>query len=223
MPPWRPAEEERAENARAVDERGAEVGLLEDERGQRERDRDDAERRPPLVHAVAALGHEAREGEDERELAELRGLEVEEADLDPALRPAHLLGEDEHGEQQDERDAIERDAQPPVDVGVHHHRQREEEPADGDVDQLPEDVVVGIADHVVARHRLEHPEPVCDERSSRQEQQVVDVSDECTELPGRRLRAGGLLDSVDRVAISRTPGSSPSSCRARCRSSPRRP
>ena len=46
---------------------------------------------------LPALGHEAGEHDDEDDLAELGRLEVEEADLDPALRAAHLLGEDEDG------------------------------------------------------------------------------------------------------------------------------
>ena len=43
----------------------------------------------------------------------------------------------------------------------------------------------------------EHPEAVGDEARGPEEEQVVDVAEERAELPGRRLRAGGLRDPVD--------------------------
>ena len=101
-------------------------------------------------------------------------------------------------EQEDDRKPVERDAELAVDLGVDRSGGREEDDADGDVDELPEDVVVGIARDVVPRHRLEHPESVGDERAGRQEEQVVEVAEEGAELPRGRLGAGRPGNAMNR-------------------------
>ena len=200
VPPRRPAEEERAHDDGGVDQRRPEVGLLEDQRHERHGEPDHGQRRPPLRQPVPALGDERGEHDHEDDLPELRRLEVEEADLDPALRAAHLLGEDEHRQEQDDRRAVQRPADPPVGVRIDGRRRGEEHDADGDVDGLPEDVVAGVPGDVVLRHGLQHPQPVDEQAAGGREQQVVEVAQERAELPGEGLCAGGLVDAGDGVA-----------------------
>ena len=104
---------------------------------------DDSERCPPLPQALPSLGEERRQHDDQSDLAELRGLEVEEADLDPALRAAHLFGDRQHRHEQDERDSVERPASPPVRMRVDDGRRRQQDDPDDDVDDLAKDVVAG--------------------------------------------------------------------------------
>ena len=220
VPPRGPAEEERAQDDGRVDQRRAEVGLFEDQRHERRGEPDHAQRRPPLRQPVPALGDEPREHDDEDDLPELGRLEVEEADLDPAPRAAHLLGQDEHGEEQDDDGAVERPADTAVHVRVDGRGRGEEHDADDDVDRLPEGVVAGVARNVVLRHGLEHPEPVGEQAAGGREQQVVEVAQERAELPGEGLRAGGLVDAGDggghlESASSRFAGPRRCSCPAR--------
>ena len=88
-----PDEEQHGGEGGAVDERGAEVGLKEDEADRHEPEPDRARDRADLTDATASLDEEAGDRKDEEELAELRGLELERAEVDPALRAAHRLGE----------------------------------------------------------------------------------------------------------------------------------
>ena len=86
-------EQHRRERGR-VDERRADVRLDEDEqRSARARARSPASTRPQLADPPRAVGEEAGEGEHEQQLPELGRLELEEADVDPALRAARRLGE----------------------------------------------------------------------------------------------------------------------------------
>ena len=82
--PARSRDEEHGGERGAVDERGAEVRLDEDERDRQRGERDGAEHRPGLVDPLPALGEEAREREDEQQLSELRRLEAERAEVEPA-------------------------------------------------------------------------------------------------------------------------------------------
>ena len=93
--------------------------------------------------AARALGDEAGDREDAEELAELGGLEREEADVDPAGRAACRAAEDE--DDGDQADGRREDRAPvaAVDVRVDDHRDDQREAADGHIEDLPVEVVVG--------------------------------------------------------------------------------
>ena len=92
------------------------------------------------MQAPGPIGRERAEGEDEHDLAELRGLDLEERQREPAVGAQHGRGaEDEdvgHHDQAVER--IAELAQPRV-VDSHEH-ERDEQP-DAGVDALALDVV----------------------------------------------------------------------------------
>ena len=90
-----------------VHERRAEVGLDEDEEGREADERDRLQDGPEPPDLAVVVCEEAAEAERDEDLAELGRLEAEEADLDPALRAAHGVG-DEDDEEQDDQDPVER-------------------------------------------------------------------------------------------------------------------
>ena len=107
MKPARARDEERAGEDGEVDERRAEVRLDEDERG---RDRGEADRGRDgrrLHDRSGRAGRGTRRGSREHHLAELRGLELEEAEVDPALRAADRRAHDEHEDEQADQQAVE--------------------------------------------------------------------------------------------------------------------
>ena len=99
---------------------------------------------------------------------------------------------------------VEGPADTPVRARV-DRRGREEDRTDGDVDNLPEDVVVRISGHVVLRHGLEHPEPVGEQSTGGEDQQVVDVSQVRAELPAAAWTRVGSWTRVTGVAIGALP------------------
>ena len=189
LPPRNACEEEDGGGGAPVEERAPEVRLLEDEHHRNRGQTDDGPRDAPLADPPAAVGDEPREEEDEQDLAELGRLEVEGAERDPALGPAHALRERKDEQEEDDGQAVEDTAVTAEDVRVHGRHDAEHDRPDGDVDLLTEDVVVRIAGDVVPGNRPEHPEAVGDDRPDRREQEVVDVAQERADL-GRRLRPG---------------------------------
>ena len=107
MPPACAGEEEDRRERGPVDQGGAEVGLEEDEQ------RSGRARGRAAVATVdqdpirAALREEAGEREHEEDLPELGRLELERADVDPALGAAHHLAEGEDEHHQPDRAAVE--------------------------------------------------------------------------------------------------------------------
>ena len=89
-------EEQRGQERRAVHERRPQVRLQEHEQDRDDAEADRGEDRAPARHAPGALDEEARDREDEEHLAELRGLELDDAEVEPALRAADRLGGEEH-------------------------------------------------------------------------------------------------------------------------------
>ena len=84
MHPADAGHEEAGAERGEVDEPAAEVRLEEDEQHRRYRKRDREQRRPHVLDAPDPVGEEGGDEEDEQELPELRRLEAEERDVDPA-------------------------------------------------------------------------------------------------------------------------------------------
>ena len=122
MAPADPGDEEAGDERGAVDERRAEVGLLEDERDRDRREPDRLQHHARLVHPADPVGEEARQREHEQQLPELGRLELERPDLDPALRAARGVGEREDEQHPDERQAVDPLLRTAVAVGVDRER-----------------------------------------------------------------------------------------------------
>ncbi len=90
-----PREAQHAGERGAVDERGAEVGLEEDEQRGHGDQANRAEHRPELAGSLGPAREEAREDDDHDDLAELGGLELEGAEVDPPPRLADRRRDDE--------------------------------------------------------------------------------------------------------------------------------
>ena len=131
-------EQHRHDDARE-DERGAEVGLHQDE------ERDDAEHeqhwddgQPRRTHVVGAPGEDIGREDDHGELGELRRLDPEEADAQPAGGAADRDAEARHQHEHQERHREEQqgDHEPAPDAVVDAHGDHQEKRADTDPEQL---------------------------------------------------------------------------------------
>ena len=151
-----------------------------------------------------ALDEESGDREDEEDLAELRGLELDEAEVDPALRAADRLGGDEDDDHQRERRAVDELPVPACEIDRDHGGDDEPGDADRGGDSLTDDEVALVSGHVEARDARDDPEPVADERRCRREQNPV-------ETPKERDRRG--LGSARTCRIARLRGFDQSSHR----------
>ena len=212
LAPGRAGDEEHRSERGHVDECGAEIGLSHHEHDGDEAEPEHAHRRPDLPAAAGALREEAGDREDEEQLAELRRLERDHAEVDPACRASRRAAEDEHEE--DERHGADEDRppEPPVDVGVDDERDEERDDADADVDDLPVEVVVRVARQVEARDAGDRPEADRDEPADARDEQPVeraeDVDDRDTLAPLAlkpcSLRSGVLEHQSSMVPVNRT-------------------
>ncbi len=196
MEPPRPRDEERGREDGGVHEGRAEVGLDEDEKGRQSNEADRGHGRLPLADRPGAVGQESGDDEDDEDLRDLGRLELEEADVDPAVRPADRLLGDKHDSKQHERGDVERPPQAPVDLRVQGGGEREHDGAERHVHALADDEVVRIPGNVVPRDRLQHPEPVGDDSRNRRHEDEIEVAKDGAGLraPGRfsaRLDADG--------------------------------
>ena len=176
--PRRPGDEEDRGERGAVDERGSEVGLDEHEQDRDEGEAEGCEGRLPVAHLPRPVGEEAGQREDEEELPELGGLEAEEAQIDPALRPARQRGGEDDEDHQGDRPAVEAAPVAAVDGGVEEHGAEEPETADRRVHALADHVVVRVAGHVVARDARDRPQAVGDDAGDRRDERPVEAADE---------------------------------------------
>src|SRR4249920_3040860 len=165
-------DEEDREHHPAEGDRGAEVGLHDDEpaedRGQQAERLDelaDGSRRSPSRQVPR--GEEA-----ERELRELGGLEARRAEDEPAARTVDRRPEDEHRRTQPERDEEERRREVPQAVVVEARGHNHEDDADEGVHRLTLQVAHGVpvpergggGGRAVHHHEPERDEPERDER-----------------------------------------------------------
>ena len=100
LPPAEADEEEDREERRRVHERGPEVGLHEHQEDRNRTEPDHREDRPPSRGRADAVDDEARDREHEEHLPELGRLELDDAEVEPALGAANRLGRDEDDDHQ---------------------------------------------------------------------------------------------------------------------------
>src|SRR2546421_10338305 len=160
--------------------------MVEDEEDRHGREPDRLERRPRGGDPARPIGEEAREGENEEELAELGGLEAEEADVDPPLRPARERRGEEDEHHQRDRPGIDHAVVAAVDGRGDEERAGGAHDPDRGEDRLARHVVARAAGHVVPRDAGDRPEPVCDQAADRHDEYPVEAARE-----RRRLGAGG--------------------------------
>jgi hypothetical protein len=185
VPPRYSCDEQHRHERREVDERRAQVGLGEDEQDGHESEPDDAQRRCPGTEGALPLDEHAREREHEQELPELRRLEGEEAEADPARRSVCRMPD-----QQDERDhhgGADEDRPPvaPVEVGIDERRDHEHDAAEARIEDLAVEVVARVAREGELRHAGDTPEPYENKRRDTDEQDPVERADDGKEV--RRL------------------------------------
>jgi hypothetical protein len=139
-------------------EGGAQVRLDEDEEAEPAQEEEGREQRLELVHPVAAPLDVVGEKEHEGELGQLRGLEAEGPEADPAVSVVHRVQEEHRDEaQRGRRDEGVDDAgpaqRPVVEAeGRHHGREADDAPH-----RLPHQEVVGAAVALLGQGRARAP------------------------------------------------------------------
>jgi hypothetical protein len=128
-------DEQHREEDRDAQERRAEVGLFEDERHGQQRE---PERRPqpPKRLVAGAEADEPRQGQDQRQLHELAGLEVETEQREPAARLVAYRPRDEDERQQEQVEGVD-------EIGAAHQRlvgNEQDHRAGGGADDDPGDL-----------------------------------------------------------------------------------
>ncbi len=131
----------------------AEIGLGEDERHgcrDHERGRDEIKQARDLLDLEPVIV--ARERQHERDLGELRGLDREEAEIEPALRAHADMAEEIDEHEQEQRDEIGRisERHPNPQIGERHHDEKPQ--AHGKAGRLRAHPRIDAA----VRHRIEH-------------------------------------------------------------------
>ena len=199
QPPHPGQEQHRRQRCR-VDEGSTEVGLEKDEAHRHETETDRRRDGAELADPAPPLHEEAGDRQHEEQLAELRRLELERAEIDPSLRPAHRLGKDEDEHHHPDRAAVQNPPVPLVDRRRHDDRDEHPGDAEGDRDRLARDEVVRIAEDVEPRDACDRPEPVADERRDREKQQPVEPPQDRGDVEGAergRPEQRGTGSSVD--------------------------
>ncbi len=162
MGPRRARDEEHRRERGHIDERSAEIRLDEDKKDRHRAEEQNLQRCPPLPDRRLPLGDQSCEPEDEKELPELRRLEAEEGEVDPACRTVRRLadGDDDQDEADDPAEQ-----EPPVtavEIRVDESGRDEHDPAHRCVEDLPVEVVVRSC-RIMTRHASDPPEPDDDE------------------------------------------------------------
>ena len=204
MQPAHAGEEEHGGERGPVDEGGPEVGLEEDEPHRHEAEADRGRDGPELTDPTASLDEEAGDRQHEEQLAELGRLELERPEVDPALRAAHRLGEDEDEDHHADRAAVE---EPPVAlVDRRRDQDRDEHAGDADRggDRLPRHEVVRIARDVESRDPRDRPEAVADEGRDGEQQQPVEPPQDCADVEDAERRRPERRRAVTRVGDQST-------------------
>src|SRR5579859_245870 len=199
MLPRRTRHEQHRSQRRHIDECRAEVGLREDERHRKEAEPDDAHGRVPRTDRPLALGEHAGEREDEEELPELRRLEGEEAEADPARRATRRVADQE--DERDHRRRADEDRAPvaAVQIRIDKRRDHEGHSSGGRVEDLAVEVVGRVVRHRELRHPGDTPEADEHERAHARQEDPVDGAHDAEEMRSlalvaqtRSLRSGVL-------------------------------
>ena len=171
----RPGDEQHRAHDQGDRDRGPEVGLGEEQ--QAEEPELEAERLAELAERARRLApREIRAGPDhDRDLGDLRGLEVDGTKRDPAACAVHALPRDDHAGEKDEAADDQRRRQQAetavASAGAEDHRA---DPEHGE-ERLALQVVAGIpaADRCRRGGRaVDHDEPERDEREGDEDEQV---------------------------------------------------
>ena len=141
--PAHPSEEQNRQCDDHQHDSRAEVGLKEDQCRRGEAQGQHADGLAGSRAAAGALDHERREGDDQQHLGELRGLEAEVGELDPAAGAAR--GGPEEQDEADRGDHRRVDADPDL------AEARVVDPGDGEHQRDPEHRVDRLAEHEVER------------------------------------------------------------------------
>jgi hypothetical protein len=163
--------------------RRAEVGL---HHHQPDRRHDDDQRRQGVDEALGLLTGQAviiaRQHQDHRDLGDLRRLDLDRAQHQPALRTHADLADHIDGDQQQHRDAVDRPGQPPPHLGMdQRHRQ-----AEAERHAVAHGVLAGPRLEAAAGRRVERQHADPGDRRQHQDQAPVDAPDLLAE--GRRRR-----------------------------------
>ena len=156
MPPRRAGDEEHRRERGHVDERGAEVGLDEDEErrhGTEQQHRSVVDHVPITAWRSEMSPASARMT---RSFPNSDGWNCEEAEVDPARRAARGLADEEDDRDEPDGHAVDEPPVAAVEVRVDERRDDEHEPARRGVEDLLVEVVVR-AGRVVARDRRRSP------------------------------------------------------------------
>ncbi len=202
-------EQHRGERGR-VHQRRPEVGLQEHEHHRRGREPDRCRDRAQPADPVLLLDEVAGDRNDEERLAELGRLELERPELDPALRPADGLREDEDEDHQRDRAAVDDAPVAPVERWRGEDRDHEPGSADRGRDRLSRDEVARVAWNVESGDAGDRPQAVADERGDREQQHEVEPSDEGRDIdrvarPERDPLATGVDDHRSATTFSPSP------------------
>ncbi len=180
----------------------AEIGLERDQQHRRRRDRDRgrdlAQRQRPLGHAAQV----ARQVERGDQLGELRGLQADRADAEPALGTARLVAERQHRRQRHQRDDVERQRERQQRVVVEAEGREHRHDADRDPHDLPRQIV----DARLGRRAVDGGEPDRRQRERRREQAPANRGQvlEARPLVRKRQRRGDLTRRTSHRAAWRS-------------------
>ena len=161
---------------------------------------DDRRDRLPARCRPYSPDDEAPDREHEEHLAELGRLELDDAEIEPALRSAHGLGGNVDDDHQRERRRVDELPGPAPDVDRDDGRDDEPDRSDRCCKALPDDEVVLVAGNVEARDAGDDPEAVADEAGGGSHEDPVEAAQERdqrrlgTTRGGSDPRAAGDLD-----------------------------
>ena len=134
LPPPHPGGQEDGKPDQGGDHRRAQIGLLQDQQhgnGGGDGGRDQEQR---IAHPLpACLVEPSSQRHHQGDLHQLGRLQLQAANIDPALRPLADMADLQHQHQQGERHAIKRPGQPRENADIHqrqaqHHHQAETKP-----------------------------------------------------------------------------------------------
>ena len=175
--PADPRHEEDRGECGAVDERSAQIRLHEHERQRHEPEPDRSQHRTSRVDTPRSLRQESGNREHEERLAELGRLQLERADVEPALRSAHTLRVREDDDHHPDGAEVEHAPVALQERQRHNRRDRERD----DAESRPPiawrtSSWCGSPGHVEARDAGDCPQAVADERGDREHQHPVEAA-----------------------------------------------
>ena len=206
LPPAEADEEQHGEERRRVHERRAEIGLHEHEEDRSRTEPDDREDRLPAGGRPDAVDGEAGESEHEEDLPELRRLELDDAEVEPALRASDGLRRDEDDDHQSECRAVHELPVAAPEVDRDHGGDEKPDHADRGRESLTNHEVLLVTRDVEARDAPDDPQAVADEPRCRGEQDPVEAPEERDESRLGAAREGlgaARLGDLDHGRIAR--------------------